>query len=289
VLQLARPGADVFVPDGAPSDAALARVTHLGVGAHADDLEIMAWHGIREGLAAPAPCFGGIVCTDGSGAPQPDAAAPPDAGTRPPAALRDVRRAEQRDAARRGRYAVAIQLDHPSASLKRGVAPAVVRDLATLIAAAQPRVVYTHSPADAHDTHVGVCVAAVAAIRTLPPDARPAQVWGCEVWRSLDWAPRAQALPLGRDDEAATWQALLHVFSSQNRARPYDRGAPARACANAVFRESHAAGGDEPAWLALDLTPATRDGGPDLAALLRAELDAFSETALAMLGRVSRD
>ena len=37
---------DVYVPDGEPEESALARTTHLGIGAHQDDLEIMAISGI---------------------------------------------------------------------------------------------------------------------------------------------------------------------------------------------------------------------------------------------------
>ena len=46
-MKFSHPQADVFVPDAetAPREA-LARVTHLGVGAHQDDLEIMAYAGI---------------------------------------------------------------------------------------------------------------------------------------------------------------------------------------------------------------------------------------------------
>ena len=49
------PHADVFVPDGLPPAAALARTTHLAIAAHQDDIEIMAYHGIAEcfGIARP--------------------------------------------------------------------------------------------------------------------------------------------------------------------------------------------------------------------------------------------
>jgi hypothetical protein len=39
--------AEVFVPDGAPMAKALERITHLGIGAHQDDLEFMAFHAVR--------------------------------------------------------------------------------------------------------------------------------------------------------------------------------------------------------------------------------------------------
>ena len=44
-MKFSRPDADVFVPDGSAPAAALARVTHLAVGAHQDDLELMAQAG----------------------------------------------------------------------------------------------------------------------------------------------------------------------------------------------------------------------------------------------------
>ena len=40
--------AEVFVPDASEAASALGRTTHLGIGAHADDLEIMAFQGILE-------------------------------------------------------------------------------------------------------------------------------------------------------------------------------------------------------------------------------------------------
>jgi len=37
-MTLTNTTADIFVPDGTPVEAALARTTHLGIGAHQDDL-----------------------------------------------------------------------------------------------------------------------------------------------------------------------------------------------------------------------------------------------------------
>jgi hypothetical protein len=45
-MKLTKPDADTYVPDGRPLDEALARTTHLAVGAHQDDIEFMALHGI---------------------------------------------------------------------------------------------------------------------------------------------------------------------------------------------------------------------------------------------------
>ena len=273
-MELSRPGADVFVPDEGDARAALASITHLGIAAHADDLEIMAYHGIRSGRS-----FGGVVCTDGAGAPR--AGAYLDATDEE---MRRLRREEQREAARRGDYAVVVQLDHPSHSVKHGATSDVVRDLAEVLAAARPAVVYTHNPMDAHVTHLGACAATLDAIRSLPAAKRPESVLGCEGWRGLDWLPEGDKtwLDLGRDDPA--WSTLIRAFASQtDGGRPYDEGALGRARANAVFREARKSGGDERLWLAIDLTPVTADGGPDLESFVRERLDRFQSEVLGAL------
>ena len=65
--------------------------------------------------------------------------------------------------------------------------PASVEDILALLQAAQPEVVYTHNLADKHDTHVGVTIKTIEAIRALPAAERPTHLFGCEVWRDLDW------------------------------------------------------------------------------------------------------
>src|SRR5262245_28670338 len=175
------PGADFFVPDGRSADEALGRVTHVGVGAHADDLELMAFHGIAHALSTPGAWFGGVVLSDGARAPRTGRFS-----GLSDAELREVRRAEQRAAAERGRYAAVVQLDYASPAVLTGD-DRLVDDLFRFLDATRPRVVYTHDPADRHATHVAACAAAIAALRRLPENFRPARVLGCEVWRGLDW------------------------------------------------------------------------------------------------------
>jgi len=55
-------------PDG--PDVALRQVTHLCVGAHQDDIEIMAHAGIADCLETPGKHFGGVVVTNGAGSPR---------------------------------------------------------------------------------------------------------------------------------------------------------------------------------------------------------------------------
>ena len=66
-MKLSNPTAGIFIPDGKPEAEALPRITHLGVGAHQDDLEFMAFHGILECFAHDEHWFGGVTCTNGAG------------------------------------------------------------------------------------------------------------------------------------------------------------------------------------------------------------------------------
>jgi len=69
-MKFFKPDAAVFVPDGLAAEDAFRRVTHLGIGAHQDDLEIMAFHGIQKCFGSRELWFGGVTCTDGAGSPR---------------------------------------------------------------------------------------------------------------------------------------------------------------------------------------------------------------------------
>jgi LmbE family N-acetylglucosaminyl deacetylase len=255
------PGADVFVPDTSltPEDA-LRRVTHLCIGAHQDDIEIMAQSGISDCLGRPGRGFGGVVVTNGAGSPRSGSFA-----AYTDEQMLAVRREEQREAARLGQYSIQLQLAHPSADVKRSGHAGVARDLKAVFSSCQPEVVYLHNPADKHDTHVAVLLRCLEAIRSLPAERRPKLVLGCEVWRDLDWLLDADkvALDSGRNPELAL--KLLAVFDSQiSGGKRYDLAAMGRRCANATFHTSHATDSLAGITWAVDLTPVTRDGGPSI-------------------------
>ncbi|RYD26452.1 MAG: PIG-L family deacetylase, partial [Verrucomicrobiaceae bacterium] len=202
--------ARVFVPDQLPGSDAISRVTHLGIGAHQDDLEFMAFHGILQCLGRDDRWFGGVTCTNGAGSSR----------TGPYACFTDkemmkVRRQEQDTAAVIGGYGVMIQLDHASSSVKSATDSSLRDDLHAILAAARPEVVYTHNPADKHDTHVGVTVASIQAMRALPPGDRPRKLIGCEVWRGLDWMPDEAKVLMDVSDRDNLAAALNGVFDSQ--------------------------------------------------------------------------
>lgn len=252
--------AEIFVPDQKPVSEALSRVTHLGIGAHQDDLEFMAFHGILQCFARDDQWFGGVTCTNGAGSSR----------TGPYAAFTDaemmaIRRQEQNTAATVGGFGAMIQLDYPSSGVKSPTAPELKEDLKAILTATRPEVVYTHNPADKHDTHIGVTIAALQAMRELPRDQRPKQVIGCEVWRNLDWLDDADKVLMdvsGRDNLAA---ALNGVFDSQIAGgKRYDLATLGRRAANATFFNSHATDASTQLIFGMDLTPLVADESKDI-------------------------
>ena len=257
-------GADVFVPDATQTpEEALRAVTHLCIGAHQDDIEIMAQSGISDCLGVPGRAFGGVVVTNGAGSPRTGAFA-----SYTDEQMLAVRREEQREAARLGHYSIQLQLSHPSADVKDPGHRGVAADLLAIFSGCRPDVVFLHNPADKHDTHIAVLLRCLAAIRALPADKRPLRVLGCEVWRDLDWLPDSEkvALDSGRHPELA--RKLLAVFDSQvSGGKRYDIAAIGRRSANATFHTSHATDSISGITWAIDLTPVTRDGGPTVGEL----------------------
>jgi LmbE family N-acetylglucosaminyl deacetylase len=194
----------------------VARTTDLGVGAHPDDLEIMAAGPIVECRAQPDRWFTGVVCTDGRRSPR---------GGRF-AALRDeelaqIRREEQARAADLGGYLALVQLGYRSEALLEDIQPSV-EDLLHILETAQPATVYTHEPGDSHRTHVAVCEAVVAACRRLPPNARPRRLVGCEGWRGLDRVPDGERADLEWDADVAFERSLIAAHASQVEDGPVD-------------------------------------------------------------------
>jgi LmbE family N-acetylglucosaminyl deacetylase len=265
--------ADVYVPDSQPEAAALSRVTHLGIGAHQDDLEFMAFHGILECFGRGDKWFGGVTCTNGSGSSRVG----PYAGFTD-AQMMAVRRQEQRTAALIGDFAAMVQLDYPSSAVKSATAGDLKADLKEILKATQPEMVYTHNLADKHDTHIGVVVAALQAMRDLPREQQPKRVIGCEVWRNLDWLPDSEKVVMdvsGRDNLAA---ALNGVFDSQIAGgKRYDLATQGRRAANATFFESHATDTATQLIFGMNLTPLVVDANLDIATYVYDLIGRFKE------------
>jgi LmbE family N-acetylglucosaminyl deacetylase len=221
----------------------------------------MAFHGIVKCHDSDSQWFAGVTCTNGAGSSRTGAYADYTDDQ-----MQEVRRAEQNLAADIGKYAAMIQLDHPSVAVKDAGDTALRDDLLEILRLTRPRVVYTHNPADKHETHVGVTAATIEAIRLLPADLRPQTVIGCEVWRGLDWLDDEHKVIMdvsGHDDLAAR---LNSVFASQIAGgKRYDLAIMGRRAANATFHQSHATDRATQIIFGMDLTPLVVDPSLDFA------------------------
>ena len=187
-----------------------------------------------------------------------------------------LRRREQEKAAVLGNYGALVQLNYTSAEVKDVGTGRLRADLVKVLRTARPEVVYTHNPADKHDTHVAVAFTAIAALRELEPDERPVTVYGCEVWRGLDWMDDDDkvALDVGRRENLS--MGLIGVYDSQvEGGKRYDLATIGRRRANASYFQSHATDEAEQLWFAMDLTPLVRDDKLDVGRFVLGHVDRF--------------
>jgi len=282
-MNLHNPSAEIYVPDGSPAEAALARTTHMGVGAHQDDLEIMAYHGILECFCRTDQHFTGVTLTNGSGSPRDDLYA-----NYTDEQMQQVRRVEQKKAALVGEYSAHVFLDYPSSAAKDGTDTGVIEDLKSLFRITRPRVIYTHNPADKHDTHVATALRVIRALCELPESLRPQKLYGCEVWRGLDWVNDEEKVVFNVEAHENLATALVSIFDSQVcGGKRYDLATMGRRRANATYLASHATDVSRSVIFAIDLTALIKDPRTDIKEYIGGFLDRFAKDVLERIARVS--
>ncbi|HMD70150.1 MAG TPA: PIG-L family deacetylase [Bryobacteraceae bacterium] len=270
-MTLPKTDADIFVPDGLTMPAALERTTHLAIAAHQDDIEIMAYHGIAECFARGDKWFTGVVATNGAGSPRSGIY-----GEYTDERMQQVRIIEQRKAAYVGDYACQIQLGFTSAQVKDLRETRVGDNLAAILRVARPEVVYLHNLADMHDTHVGVALKAIGALRAVRAETCPKKVYGCEVWRDLDWMMDEDKQPLAVSERGNIAAALLGVFDSQvSGGKRYDLATAGRRLAHATYFASHGTDRESALNFAMDLTPLVDDPGLSITEYVLEFVDRF--------------
>ena len=278
-MKFNRDTAEMFVPDGLPVEQALARTTHMAISAHQDDLEIMAAGPILECFQQTDKWFTGVVVTDGRGSPRDDLYK-----NYTDDEMRLVRFKEQKKAAVIGEYAAQVILDYPSKIVKDGSNQQPVEDLASLFKLARPQIVYTHNLADKHDTHVAVALKVIAAIRRLPEHDRPQHLYGCEVWRDLDWMMDADKVTLDCSAHENLQAALLGIFDSQIcGGKRYDLATMGRRRAHATYFASHGVDVTTGLNYAMDLTPLIADPSQDVTDFVLGFIQRFSQDVAARL------
>jgi LmbE family N-acetylglucosaminyl deacetylase len=281
-MKLNQESGEIYIPDARPLQDAFARTTHMGVGAHQDDLEIMALSGILDCFQRTDKGFCGVIVTDGSGSPRKDIYQ-----DFSDAEMRLIRRKEQKKAAVVGEYSALALLDYPSSAVKGELKSAVGEDLSRLIRSAKPEIIFTHNLADKHDTHVGVALRVVETLRSLVPEERPQKLYGCEVWRDLDWVVDDDKVTFDVSARENLQAALLGVFDSQiTGGKRYDLATMGRRRANATYFESHGTDIVSGMIYAIDLTPLILDDKLSIQEFLKGFIERASADMQARLARL---
>jgi LmbE family N-acetylglucosaminyl deacetylase len=249
------PLARLTIPDGKTVPDAISRTTHLGIGAHQDDLEFMAFHGILACYNKDDRWFGGVTITDGRGSSR---AGKFKEWSDEQIAAERIR--EQEAAAVIGQYSFIAQLGFNSAAVRDAQQTAVRDELRRILESSRPEIVYLHNLADKHDTHVGCALRCIEAIRQLPQADRPKRVYGCEVWRDLDWLVDTEKTPMPISARPELARALNEVFATQIAGgKRYDLAVLGRRTANATFSNAHSTDQESAMQWAMDLTPLAQD------------------------------
>ena len=274
---------EIFIPDGSPVEMALARTTHMAIAAHQDDIEMMAAHPIITCYQQKDLWFTGIIMTDGHGSPRDGK-------------YKDftdeemglLRTQEQFKAAAIGDYSAQLVLGYPSEIIKDRRRKEPIEDILQILRTVKSQFVYTHNLADKHDTHVAVALRVITAIRALPVKERPKKLYGCEVWRGLDWILDDDKVKMDLSRHENLQAALLGVFDSQIAGgKRYDLASMGRRRANATFSESHSTDTTTGLSLAMDMSSLIMDESLSPLDFVHGLLERFTQDVMERLQKFS--
>lgn len=271
----------IYIPDGTEQANALNRTTHLCIAAHQDDIEFMAFAPIAECFGNKDKSFCGVVTTDGAGSPRNglyEKYTDED--------MKKIRITEQKKAATVGEYTAQILLGYSSAQVKDKTNDQVITDYVQILKATKPEYVYIHNLADKHETHVATAVKAIKALRQLNSDEQPKHVYGCEVWRDLDWMNDDEKVLLDCSKHQNIARALSSVFDSQIiGGKRYDLAVEGRRSANATFGRNVC---DVYTGLnyAMDLTPLIQNKYIDISEYVTGYIQRFNDSVKDVLNKL---
>jgi hypothetical protein len=128
----------------------------------------------------------------------------------------------------------------------------------------------------------------IRALRELPREARPQHLYGCEVWRNLDWLNDEDKVVFNVQERENLAMSLVGVFDSQIcGGKRYDLATWGRRRANATYLASHSVDASSAVIYGIDLTPLIENEKVNPAEYVLGFIDRFKQevtTRLAKLG-----
>ncbi len=230
-------------------------VKWLAICAHQDDAEIMAIDGILKGYYSNKNSFALIETTDGAGITQKEKY--PNLSIEQ---IKNLRNKEQKEASEIGKYNSIYLLGYTSDEVKDINNKNIISEYIKIITELKPEIVYTHSILDKHPTHVSVALKVIEAIRNMPTYLQPKKIYGCEVWRSLDWVSDEKKIIFDISKNIKLQKSLLDVYKSQIiDGKEYSKSTIARRIQNSTYAKSHQDDEYKLSTFAIDMTPLIND------------------------------
>jgi hypothetical protein len=133
-----------------------------------------------------------------------------------------------------------------------------------------------------------VALRLITAIRRLPRADRPQRLYGCEVWRDLDWLGDSDKVVFDLTAHESLQASLLGVFDSQIAGgKRYDLASLGRRRAHATYYESHGVDTSTGMSYAMDLTPLIKNDETDPADFVLNHIRNFSKDVKDRLARLT--
>jgi|LGVE01.1.fsa_nt_gb LmbE family N-acetylglucosaminyl deacetylase len=281
-MKLNKPTAEFYISNNDSISKALEKTTHMAIGAHPDDVEIMAYDGILKCYKKEDKSFTGVIVTNGSGSAR-DGIYKDYTNEE----MMAVRKVEQKAAADIGEYGALALLDYPSNETKDANNTRLVQELVDLLKLTKPEFLYTHNLADKHDTHLGVVTKVIEAVRQLDKTNRPKHLYGCEVWRDLDWLNDDEKVMFDVSGNSELAEKLVNIFESQIiGGKRYDLATMGRRLSNATYSSSHTVDESDAIIYAMDLTPLIIDDNLDVMMFIKKHIDSFKSDVESKLKKV---
>lgn len=110
----------------------------------------------------------------------------------------------------------------------------------------------------------------------MPYQQRPKKLYGCEVWRSLDWMNDNEKVLFNVSQHSNIAEAVLGVHDSQIcGGKRYDYATKGRRRANATYSESHGTDNFDAVSFGMDLTPLIKDDSLDITTYIQGFIEIY--------------
>ena len=179
--------------------------------------------------------------------------------------IKKIRTLEQKKASYVGEYSALFLLNNSSSKAKESNKKEIVDDIKEILIHTSPKVVYTHSLFDKHETHIATAIKVIQALRSIPSAHRPQKIYGCEVWGSLDWLADEYKIVFDLQNHENLLSSLISLYDSQiNGGKEYDNAIIGRRKSNAIFHNTQEIIEATSAAFAMDLSILIQDEHIDI-------------------------